>query len=63
MTTTELLEHIQFSVFLFIHFFLPFVVLALDVELVEPTLDAREGAFELALLDLTLSSALFCYEE
>lgn len=45
------------------YFFLPFLLLAPPAEFVEATLDAREGAAELALLpfaDLTLSSALFC---
>lgn len=39
-----------------VYFFLPF---DLEVELVEVTLDARDGAAELPLL-FTLSRALFC---
>jgi hypothetical protein len=46
------------------HFFLPFALFLDDAaaELVDTTLDARDGAAELALLplaDLTLSRALF----
>lgn len=45
----------------FLYFFLPFLPLVLPVfEAFETTLDALEGAAELALLDFTLSSALFC---
>lgn len=41
-----------------IYFFLP-LPLPLEVELVETTLEARDGVDELAF-DLTLSRALFC---
>ena len=42
-----------------LYFFLPFLPLEPVLELLEATLEALDGAAELALLDLTLSRALF----
>jgi hypothetical protein len=44
-----------------LHFFWPFLLFEPPaLEVLDATLDAREGEVELALLDLTLSNALFC---